>query len=105
MKSCAFRMLSGRGLLRPKMGLKMGHYQTAAPIFYHRKALRTHTHIPAVRVQEKAKKSRRKMAVSDRICLAWFISKLDKFLNRTCARCQSQGKRPWKNTLPRSRKR
>ena len=70
MKSRATRILSGKGLLRPKMGLKMGRYQKAAPNFYHKRALRTHTHILALKVQAKAKKSRDKIAVSGRICLA-----------------------------------
>jgi hypothetical protein len=51
-------MLSRRGLLRPKMGLKMGRYQKAAPNFYRKRALRTHRHILALKVQAKAKKSR-----------------------------------------------
>jgi hypothetical protein len=87
------------------MGLKMGRYQKTAPTFYHKRALRTHTRILALKVQGKAKNSRDKMAVSDRICLALFISKVDNFSNRTSALRQTQRKLPMKNELSRSRKR
>ena len=74
------RRISGKRVFCPKMTLKKGHRQTKAPILYPKKALRTQTRLPAVKVQAKATKRMRKTVLSARIGLIYIISIPDIFL-------------------------
>ena len=80
MKSGISRRISGKRVLSPKMTLKKGHRQTKAPILYLKKALRTQTRLPAVKVQAKATKRMRKTVVSAHIGLIYIIHISDIFL-------------------------